>query len=407
MSATRKYLQRHAEPEIQELANWPATRSFKHVVVIPAYDENPDFLHRLIEPNGLLAENQALAIIVVNRPDTSSQCPRNDQLINTIQEHLPQLWSGASDPANPNAICTLNGRDTFGILTVNRHSTPIPYKQGVGLARKIGSDLATALIATGHIESPWIHSTDADAHLPTEYFHSVKQLSNQCSAACYGFDHIDDDTEISAATQWYQASLHHYRNGLAQAGSPYARFTIGSTLVFQHRAYSQAHGFPKRAGGEDFYLLNKLAKLGNIETLPATIKLEARPSHRVPFGTGPAATKILQSIHSGEPLLSYHPEIFIELGRWLTLATDAIQNSTSTALNIDDLNLRHLHLDSQQALQKLDLKNCWRHLNQSPDTQWRLRHFHHWFDAFRTLKFVHYLQEHSFPPQPLTPEHHP
>lgn len=393
MKATRKYLRRNAEAAVEGLQYWPANASYDHVVVIPAYDEKPDFFHRLM--SNQLSQNNALAIIVVNRPDNASTCPHNLRLIATIQQLLPLIWQ-------PETIThdhfELRGSDSSAVLLVNRESNPIPYRQGVGLARKIGADLAAALITAGKIASPWIHSTDADAHLPIDYFSCVEELTKECSAACYQFEHIDDGTDIGTATQWYQSTLYHYRDGLAQAGSPYAYFTIGSTLVFHHHAYCQAHGFPKRAGGEDFYLLNKLAKLGTVETLSSVIELESRPSHRVPFGTGPASSKILQRLNDNQPLLSYDRAIFIELRKWITLATDTIGKSKA---NLDPLNLTGLHSVSQQALHSLGINNCWQHLNQSSDAQWRLRHFHNWFDAFRTLKFVHYLQENSFPAQPL------
>lgn len=392
MKAALKYLQQHAEAEVKALESWPRDARYDHVVVIPAYDESPEFFQRLISHP--LEGKNALAIIVVNRPDTVAQCQRNQELKDIIRAQLKTIWTHVSDYGN----CQLLEEKSFGVLLVDRDTIPIPHRQGVGLARKIGADLASALMTTGQIISTWIHSTDADAHLPEFYFESANRLGPECSAGCYQFNHRNNGSDVSRASQWYQSSLVHYRDGLAQAGSPYAYFTIGSTLVFNYNAYCQARGFPKRSGGEDFYLLNKLAKLGTIASLPETIELEARTSHRVPFGTGPATEKILQTMHNGQPLLSYNPNVFSELGHWLKLATATIERSCD---RLEPLNLNCLHPDSQRALKELGIDNCWQHLTQSSNKDWRLRHFHHWFDAFRTLKFIHYLQRQAFAPQPL------
>ena len=45
------------------------------------------------------------------------------------------------------------------------------------------------------------------------------------------------------------------------ARSPYAFHTIGSTMAVSANHYAKVRGFPKREAGEDFYLLNKLAKV--------------------------------------------------------------------------------------------------------------------------------------------------
>src|SRR5690606_34714388 len=79
------------------------------------------------------------------------------------------------------------------------------------------------------------------------------------------------------------------------------------------KSHAAARGFPRRAAGEDFHLLRKLAKLGPIE-VPAVppVRVRSRRSDRVPFGTGPSVDRLLQG---AEPCLAA-PAVFDELGRW-------------------------------------------------------------------------------------------
>ena len=53
-----------------------------------------------------------------------------------------------------------------------------------------------------------------------------------------------------------------------------------------HLDTALSHGFPRRNATEDFYILNKLAKVGSIARLAGTpVILEGRLSDRVPIGT--------------------------------------------------------------------------------------------------------------------------
>ena len=85
------------------------------------------------------------------------------------------------------------------------------------------------------------------------------------------------DDNIYAATKRYEQALTYYVEQLQQAGSPYAFHTLGSCIATPLSYYCHARGFPKKSGGEDFYLLNKLAKLGKILTVDSCIlQIESR-----------------------------------------------------------------------------------------------------------------------------------
>ncbi len=385
MKATQQYLQRHAEPETALLSSWTQTTQYHHVVLIPSFDEPYDFCERLIQSQ--LQPHNALAIVIVNRPDSTAANNNNLDLLSYIHAHYSCQWQ--------NQNLALFGGQHWGLLLVDREAAPIPAKQGVGLARKIGADLACALHQLGHLKSRWIHSTDADAYWPANYFHAAAENQQAC-ALSYDFTHRDYGCDISAATQLYEMTLRHYRDGLQAAGSPYAFFTLGSTLAIDIHAYAKVRGFPKRSGGEDFYLLNKLAKVGAIASVSdAVIELEPRMSNRVPFGTGPATQKILQTpnwAQSPTTINSYHPYIFTELQQWLTLAKSV--NYCAASLKQHLTILSH---DSQQGLQHIGIDKLWPHLEKHSGAS----QFHGWFDGFRTLKFIHFLQNSAYPPQPI------
>lgn len=89
--------------------------------------------------------------------------------------------------------------------------------------------------------------------------------------------------------QRYEYRLHYWVTCLQRAGSAYAFATLGSVMQLSLPHYAAVRGFPKRNGGEDFYLLNKLNKVGVVQSVHtrSPVILSSRRSHRVPFGTGP------------------------------------------------------------------------------------------------------------------------
>ena len=153
-------------------------------------------------------------------------------------------------------------------------------------------------------------------------------------------------------------------------------------------AYCQARGFPKRSAGEDFYLLNKLAKLGDVVYLAdVSIKLDARPSQRVPFGTGPAVQNIMLLEEQGLDYQYYHPEIFIELKASLKAFENLWQYRETP-----ELWLTSLSNNSKQALINIGLLTFISKQKTSKQAQFD-KQLTVWFDSFKTLKFIHALRD--------------
>jgi hypothetical protein len=389
MSAIEKYLRRYSEPETSLLTGFPAL-SWHYCLLIPAYREPAAFLRNLCREQ--LSDQSVVLILVINQPDSDNPLnseyqphPDNVALKTSARSMGDVLWQ-----SNHLTLHSIRNSSS-ALLVVDRFSHhPIPRKQGVGRARKIAADLALQLIHWGQINTPWLYCTDADSTLPADYFAAT--LDNPAAAACiYPFTHQCGDDATGNATHLYEQALTHYVNGLKRAGSPYAFQTIGSTLAVNSEHYAQVRGFPKRAGGEDFYLLNKLAKTGDVISLEKPIiQLHARRSDRVPFGTGPAIEKILVLENPAEEFQIYHPAIFDELASWLTLMPELWEYPDR---------LGRLSRHTNAVLTALGVLDALAHgRRQSKNHQTFCKHMHTWFDAFMTLKFVHGLQASAYPP---------
>ena len=88
---------------------------------------------------------------------------------------------------------------------------------------------------------------------------------SEASAVSLPFTHrATEDPALSHATLIYELTMHHYVLHLQAIGSPYAFHTLGSSCVIHSHAYAAVRGMPLRNAAEDFYLLNKLAKVGPV-----------------------------------------------------------------------------------------------------------------------------------------------
>lgn len=409
-----KYLQHYAEPLIQSLVKYKDDKEpvceqssctnqnmskqklsafqFDHVVVIPAYKESPAFIQRFIDSS--LSQSNVLVIVVINQPDYDD----NKTAQTTLHNFICSTGDVVYQKSEISLVKPINTKCYFAII--DAFTIPIPEQQGVGLARKLGSDFAVYLKNNHQIKSNWIHSTDADAELPDNYFSVLSThlafKTKDCVAVNYNFSHRCENKEINGANEAYEKALRYYVSGMAYANSPYAFFTIGSVIAFKISDYVKVRGFPKRSAGEDFYLLNKLAKLGLIGFIEESVVLiEARESNRVPFGTGPTVSKIIELNRNGLPYCYYNPQLFLELKQCLT----HLKVLWDKRFEFTDW-LLCLSPNSQKALLDIQLGtfvNKQKHNNQVQFNKQLLV----WFDAFKTLKFLHSLRDDGYPDIPL------
>ncbi|MBV1920763.1 MAG: hypothetical protein KUG73_08765 [Pseudomonadales bacterium] len=406
MKTTRvisKYLAHYAEKLSPWLDNFPRDITFKRCVVIPAFDENTHFIERLNNQ----APNNTLIILVLNCAKTCSPQQRRNTL--EAQKHLLSLgqvsWQSATDKVaqliqTPHAHWLV-----WDITDWNEHNALDTFTHGVGYARKLGMDSALQLFSQHQITNPFFLCTDADALLPNSYF-EIPPLVNQytqeqgkkCSGYIFPFHHSNLSIErskeksntSSIPATLYEMSLRYYVLGLRWAESPWGFHSVGSTLAIHAFHYAANRGFPKRDAGEDFYLLNKIAKTGAVLSIKKpVITLSDRASHRVPFGTGPAVQRIQQFDNIMNEFTLYHPQCFEWLKLWLlTIPCLYTQPLTSALTDIQsDIEVGEKIHD---VLLMLNVEKAITHSRkQSKSTEEFCRHMLTWFDAFKTLKFIH------------------
>ena len=400
-TALARYLESYIELNLPEPP--PEAQPWQHVVVIPAYAESPTFLDRL---NLLTSGSErTLVIVVLNRPDPVQDTKRSpnvddNQPLRGAIAKLNKTLPGAPE------ISDLSDSTQLYLLDMERRLGPTPAAQGVGLARKLGCDLALLWQSKGFIKSEWICCSDADAILPSDYFQRLAQTKFDTAAAVFPFIHIAGECAAThRATAAYELRLHHYVLGLEYANSPYAYHALGSALAIKVNHYAQVRGFPKRAGGEDFYLLNKAAKTGTIAKLTGdAIELLSRASARVPFGTGPAVEKILTADEHSGGAIFYHPQCFEALRAWLVVAPSLFcEPLKSLPLLLEKAGLaQEAALATTAALKTMGLAAAIAHCHkQGKSTEQFNRQFHQWFDGFRTLKLIHALRQADWPDQTL------
>lgn len=390
MQSLAKYLRLHAAAECRLLSALPG--KWQQALVIPAYRETVDLLDGLLPA----VRDRTLIVLVLNRPRRDSDTEWATTLVHALGT---ASW-------RRDHLALFNVADNADVLAVDRCVTgpPLDDREGVGGARRIGADLVCRLIADGRIRSPWIFNSDADALLPGDYF-AAPETAGFTAACVYPFSHVFENDERSRwPTLAYEWHLHHYVTGLRRAGSPYAWHTVGSTIAVHHAHYAAVRGFPRRSGGEDFYLLNKLAKTGAVCSLRGPIiHLRARRSERVPFGTGPATARI-EALPGPAAFHSYHPAGFdylAELLQWLEIsarrgpltARDFLRRHAQRDIDPDLLARLSGEIGVHEALARA--------ARDSEKPQQRRRHLHQWFDGFRTLKWLHRLRDGGLGERPL------
>ncbi len=388
--ALTKYLASYAESEIRNIVRLDTFRA-SYCLVIPCFDERNEFFERLIRQP--LWRQDLLVVVVVNQPENSAVCANNQALLEYFQRF---------DLLASHDNLSLYRHEHSCFLIVSRHEPgrQIPVSQGVGLARKIGFDIAVQLYSDGYLDTPWIYSCDADAQLPDNY---LSGRLEKAGAVVFDFQHggtaadLRLQPEVVKATQLYEQAILYYQRCLQWAGSAYAFTSLGSALAVHAETYCQVRGFPRRSGGEDFYLLNKIAKIAPVSRDPSiTIALTARLSDRVPFGTGPAVGRILSLSDPQQEFCYYHPNCFQTLKLFLQIADNAWSDISEGAAKWPELPAKIAF-----ALSALGSEQFFQHLRKQVRTEAQYRHaFRQWFDAFNTLKFIKAMQE-LYPALPL------
>lgn len=356
---------------------------FAGAVVIPALGESASLFATLSSLAGNPPEicGRFLVLVVVNHREDAPAADKADNMVT-----LRMLAAG--DP----------GLSPLRLAWIDAASAGLemPVKGGgVGLARRIGLDLALTRLA-GDGQDPLLVCLDADTLVQPDYLPALLDHFAHCrsGAAVIPFCHqrgstADSDRIITR----YELFLRGYVMGLALAGSPYAFHSVGSAMACRASAYVKIGGMNSRSAGEDFYFLQQLARTVGIEQLSGTVvHPSSRASHRVPFGTGRSVSRMLANGEREQ--LFYHPGCFRVLGAWLDLVA-----------NQPDADCRSLREQAGEISpflgEFLDLNRfeeiCGKLRRNNPGQKALLKAFHGWFDGLKTMKLIHHLSAGPYP----------
>jgi hypothetical protein len=329
----------------------------------------------------------SLLILVVNGSEDASEAVHEGNRL--FLEWIRGLFQVQ---ALPLVRCEWKG---LPVLLVDRASPGLclPARQGVGLARKLASDLALSLYESGGLRSPWMCCTDADVTLPGDYLSGLPSAEAPGSAALYPFLHEPEGGDGQQhAMRLYECFLHYYVLGMRWAGSPYAYHSIGSSFAVHMERYAAVRGFPRRLAGEDFHMLNKLVKQAPLLPVQCQpIRIRGRKSERVPFGTGRALEQI-QSLNG--PYQVYDPAVFGALRLWIqalerfAAAPGEVELEREVADSDPSKGLLLSCLEEQGAIQAAN-----RLREQAPAGAQLRRRLFEWNDALRSLRLVHLLRD--------------
>lgn len=354
---------------------------FHLIIVVPSIAESnnlPNLIHSL-EKNVELELLNTLLLIVVNNSVSSSEEVKLDN-----KKTLAYLQN-------------LKSKVKISYIDACSVGKELDDKNGgVGLARKIGMDLALTKFDYNSINKKILICTDADCTVDSGYLLEITREfnDNNYEAAVVNFAHdINGDEEETKAIICYEIFLRYYVLGLGYAKSDYAFHTIGSTMLCTPDAYVKVEGMNKRKAAEDFYFLEKLAKIYPIGEIKSTyVHPSKRGSWRVPFGTGKSVDRFL--LNSKDEYLLYDPKSFTILKIWLEVFYD---NSIMNQVELIRIS-RNIHpiLSNFLTQQNFDnfINNVLLKNNNLIEIE-KQKHF--WFDAFRTLKLIHYLRDETYP----------
>ena len=366
-----------------------------NVVVIPALAESGHIFKTLasLSKNPRAELSRTLVVCVINNGDADN-VPANELADN--QYTLKVLDNREQPPVLFNSVRQSGLRIAYA--DVSSPGLEMPDKiAGVGLARKIGMDLALGIFNYEKDCPKLLFSLDADTLVEHNYLSAVRNSfeKEKTTSSVIAFAHQDADfADEQAAICCYEIFLRYYVLGLRRAGSPYAFHSIGSTMVCTAGGYVAVRGMNRRRAGEDFYFLDKLAKIdrmGRINT--TTLHPSPRPSRRVPFGTGKRIISFAEGKENDYSL--YNPRSFMVLKEWLEYMSSCRDMDPETIL----AHAGDIHPSLELFLRERRFGEVWpRLVTNSSDEAHLHNHFSRWFDGFKTFKLIRHLTNNGLPP---------
>lgn len=376
-----KYLDKYGSDKWHLKCN--QEKLFDNVIVVPAVAEHENIqklLHSLKHNDGKYFDRTLILFVINNCKSASVEVKRENQLTISFVNNL-----------------LIDSAINIGFIDASTDGNSMPDKEGgVGLARKIGMDLALKLFDYNSSYKKLLICLDADCLVQKNYLSTIVETFNnrKLSAAVINYEHLltENDFEKSAIIS-YEIFLRYYVLGLTYAGSPFAFHSVGSTMVCDFESYIKIGGMNKCKAAEDFYFLEKLAKQTIIYKISGTTVFpSSRGSWRVPFGTGQRINRFKAGTH--DEYLLFDMKAFDVLKKWISLfhSKSVLTGSEylSQAEQVEPALALFLKLNSFEVQWDKIL------LNAKTESQIQKQKTI-WFDGFRTMKLIHYLRDNVYP----------
>jgi hypothetical protein len=356
----------------------------RYAVVIPCYYENR-LIDSLESLNNCVRPKGTVEIIVVINSSVNAD--------DSIKEQNLQTYKEATDWIKDHS----DSKFCYHIIYVPDLS---PKYAGAGYARKIGMDEAVWRFNLIRKDSGIIVSFDADSICDNNYLTEIENYYNEypfANGSSIYFEHPlsgdDFSDSVYRAIALYELHLRYYIQALRNISFPYAFHTVGACFTVKALSYIKQGGMNKRKAGEDFYFLHKIIPLGNYADVNSTRVIPSpRPSHRVPFGTGPAIKKFL--LDSEAEFMTYNPESFRDLRELFNIVPEFFkQNQEYIKDKIKELPVPVKEfLNENKAVYKInEINNNCNNINSFT------RRFYNWFNAFTVLKFLNFCSSNYYP----------
>jgi hypothetical protein len=290
-------------------------------VAIPAMDE-ADWLPICLQSLASQSIGGFHVLVCVNQPD---EWWTNPEKVRVCEQNIGSLrW-----------LESMQNRFPFKLHLLDRTSPGKGWKTtkgGSGAARKAAMD---EVIRLGGSEI-YLVSTDADTTFDATYLADIIQrfaMFPKASAIAAPYIHpTTGDENIDQAIIRYELFMRFHLLNLIRIRSPYAFTAIGSAMAFTGECYLRVGGVASKAYGEDFYLLQKVAKSGRVLSfLPSTAYPSARLSDRVVFGTGPTIAGGIGGNPSRYPVI--HPDRYTPVQKLYDLLEVLYQEDTQTPVD--------------------------------------------------------------------------
>ena len=390
--SVNKYLDKYFIPGWEIIIT--ASKKYENIIVVPAISEFQNikiFLNSLIQNESTYFHKTLIVFIINNRVSSSEEVKKDNA--KTIGYLTEIINKDSSDDLSEKII---NQDISIGFVDASSPGKELPENNGgVGLARKIGLDFALTLLDYESRNKKLLICTDADCKVQENYLEQIiNQFNNSnLSAAVVNYEYdVSGSDESTKAIICYEYYLRFYVLGLKFANSLYSFHTIGSTMVCDYESYIKVEGMNKRKAAEDFYFLEKLAKIVRIANISSTtVYPSGRPSWRVPFGTGQRVNRFLSKERDEYKL--YNPESFEILKKWisaLNINYGLVSEYLAEAEHIHPVLYKFL---IEQEFDR-DFSKILNHSNNEKQLNLQKKM---WFDGFRTLKLIHYLRDNLYP----------